>query len=632
MNDSLAVLENGEKALENTLLIQARVNFQPTHEQQPELTLISHWAARHGFSFYRLNNEAHISHLPKRDDLIERQATQLASADAIYIPNAERIAALDNNQRIKLAFMLHTVYGVKDLAYELINAANEKHSETYLVEEGYLPRNKKKTKVNSLELTTPNRSLDNPEVSIICATYNHKDFIEDAIKGFLEQETSFTFEIIIHDDASTDGTREIVERYAYKYPNLIKAILQEENQYSQKRRPLDIVLPATRGKYIALCEGDDYWTDPKKLQKQYDFLEENTDHACCYHNAFVFNKTGIISDSKLPEKFKKDASQQDLLLNNCFILTLSLFFKKQFLQFPEEKGSVANGDNFLISMLGLYGKGKYMPEIEPAAYRIHPNSTWSSKNQEQKKAMLNNTFHWIAKYHERSGRKNIADFYYKKASALNQREVKTSIENRTKYFCIGRNKTGTTSLKQAFQDLGFKVGNQRTAEELADKYYFDGNFDPIIEYCQAAHVFQDVPFSYPETFKHLDAAYPGSKFILTIRDNPEQWYRSITQFHAKKFGRGNIPTVHDLKEANYIRKGFMYNTVRLHKTPDNDPYNKEILIKHYEDHNRMIIEYFKDRPNDLLVINLKAPNAYQKFLAFIGLESPYENFPWVNKT
>jgi hypothetical protein len=91
---------------------------------------------------------------------------------------------------------------------------------------------------------------------------------------------------------------------------------------------------------------------------------------------------------------------------------------------------------------------------------------------------------------------------------------------KVKVFCIGRNKTGTTSLKRAFEDLGYPVGDQRKAEILTGKHYFDGNFQPIIDYCKTAQVFQDVPFSYPETYKYLDKAYPGGKFILTLRDDP----------------------------------------------------------------------------------------------------------------
>jgi Sulfotransferase domain len=207
------------------------------------------------------------------------------------------------------------------------------------------------------------------------------------------------------------------------------------------------------------------------------------------------------------------------------------------------------------------------------------------------------------------------------------------LRGKVKIFCIGRNKTGTTSLKRAFKDLGFSVGYQRKAETLYDCFYFQGEFKPIIDYCLTAQVFQDVPFSCPETYKHLDTAYPGSKFILSVRDDGEQWYRSITRFHAKKFGKeGRLPTVEDLKNAIYVRKGFPYNTVRLHGTTDNAPYHKEILIAHYERHNREVMAYFKDRPDDLLVINLAEPGSYKQFVKFLGVNSPYDRFPWEKKT
>jgi len=131
----------------------------------------------------------------------------------------------------------------------------------------------------------------------------------------------------------------------------------------------------------------------------------------------------------------------------------------------------------------------------------------------------------------------------------------------------------------------------------------------------------------------LDAAYPGSKFILTIRDDAEQWYQSITQFHAKRFGRnGNVPTVEDLKNATYVRKGFVYITVLVHGTSDHDPYNEEIMITHYNDYNNQVIDYFSDRPDDLLVINLSEPDAYSRFTHFIDIDSDQEEFPWENRT
>lgn len=124
-----------------------------------------------------------------------------------------------------------------------------------------------------------------PLVSICCVTYNHEKYIADAIESFLMQKTDFPIEIIIHDDASTDGTADIIRAYQKKYPNIIRSILQEENQYWRDDISItaDIIWPAARGKYIATCEGDDFWTEPFKLQKQIDFLESHEDYGMCFH-------------------------------------------------------------------------------------------------------------------------------------------------------------------------------------------------------------------------------------------------------------------------------------------------------------------------------------------------------------
>ena len=206
------------------------------------------------------------------------------------------------------------------------------------------------------------------------------------------------------------------------------------------------------------------------------------------------------------------------------------------------------------------------------------------------------------------------------------------VKGKPKIFCIGRNKTGTTSLRKAFEDLNFVIGNQRRAEKLLPQYK-SGNINAIINYCKSAQVFQDFPFSYPETFKHLDKAFPNSKFILTVRDSPEQWYRSLTTFHAIKFGNGSIPTQGDLQKAPYVWKGWLWECNRIiYKTPESDPYNKEILIKSYIDYNNSVINYFRNRPNDFIVINLSDKGSYNKLMSFLEIDSPFFDFPWENKT
>lgn len=210
---------------------------------------------------------------------------------------------------------------------------------------------------------------------------------------------------------------------------------------------------------------------------------------------------------------------------------------------------------------------------------------------------------------------------------------KIRLRNKTKYFCIGNNKTGTTSLEKAFNDLGFMVGNQRKAELLVEDY-FNNDFKRIINYCKTAEVFQDIPFGMPDTYKFLDDAYPNSKFILTIRDDAEQWYNSITKFHAKLFGAGKTPTWDDLKNAKYVYQGWMYEVMskRYNLSELDNPYSKEKLIFQYEKYNQEVINYFINRPKDLLVINLSDKDAYAKFCEFIGVESKGNSFPWENKT
>jgi len=135
LSDAMAILESGEKALKNTLAIQVRIAFQPTHERQPNLTEIQHWMARHGFRFYRFNDQQHLSHLPDSVLAEKRQATELQSADAIFLPSHDRMNELTDNQHTKLAFLLHTVYGIKDMAYALLAEVDEEKAEEYLIAE-----------------------------------------------------------------------------------------------------------------------------------------------------------------------------------------------------------------------------------------------------------------------------------------------------------------------------------------------------------------------------------------------------------------------------------------------------------------------------------------------------------------
>lgn len=205
-------------------------------------------------------------------------------------------------------------------------------------------------------------------------------------------------------------------------------------------------------------------------------------------------------------------------------------------------------------------------------------------------------------------------------------------KNKTKIFCIGQNKTGTTSLETFFKDHGYKVGNQRKAELLLDNY-ISRDWKPILNYCKTADVFQDIPFSNNFLYVLLDFYFPNSKFILTERDTPEQWYNSITKFHAKLFGlNSRIPTKEDLQNANYIEKGFIWKSFfEKYGEIKGDIYNKEHLIKNYLTRNEQIKHYFKNNDN-FLILNVSEKSAVEKLADFLAIKPMYNVFPWENKT
>lgn len=200
-----------------------------------------------------------------------------------------------------------------------------------------------------------------------------------------------------------------------------------------------------------------------------------------------------------------------------------------------------------------------------------------------------------------------------------------------KIFCIGCNKTGTTSLYDEFERNGYSMGNQKEAEYLLNDYV-TGNFEKIIKYCESADVFQDVPFSFQNTYKYIDEAYPNSKFILSVRNSAEEWYDSLVYFHLYRHNRGTIPTVEQLQTNPYIYRGWMWEVMNgVYGTTEKDPYDKEILINYYNKHNEDAIEYFKDRPNDFIKINLADSNSYNTFKMFMGIENEFKSFPHSNQ-
>ncbi len=203
-----------------------------------------------------------------------------------------------------------------------------------------------------------------PLVSISCITYNHENYIRDAIEGFLMQKTTFPVEILIHDDASTDKTPEIIHEYEQRFPDLIFPIFQKENQYSKGIGVTRVYqFPRAKGKYIAMCEGDDYWTDPYKLQKLMDFMEANQDFSLCFHNSIIKYNQKKIKDKLFCDTTIPEISNTYDLINKFSIPTASIVFRKASLIIPEWFHYVYNGDYALALLISLNGKTKYISEV-----------------------------------------------------------------------------------------------------------------------------------------------------------------------------------------------------------------------------------------------------------------------------
>ncbi|MCX7638155.1 MAG: glycosyltransferase [Cyclobacteriaceae bacterium] len=219
---------------------------------------------------------------------------------------------------------------------------------------------------------------ETPLLSVCLITYNHSKYIRDAIESVLMQKVNFGWELIIADDCSTDGTREIVLEYYQKYPGFIKLILQEKN-VGPNQNFFDL-LSSSKSKYIAYLEGDDYWTDPLKLQKQVDFLELNPIYTFCFHYANNIDEKGeLISciNQKFLPQFELDIYKSIIKGGGAFPSS-SLVFRRYFLKsIPDYFWSFRSGDSFLIYFLALFGPGKSLPFIG-SVYRAHSTGIYSS--------------------------------------------------------------------------------------------------------------------------------------------------------------------------------------------------------------------------------------------------------------
>ena len=207
---------------------------------------------------------------------------------------------------------------------------------------------------------------------------------------------------------------------------------------------------------------------------------------------------------------------------------------------------------------------------------------------------------------------------------------------RQKIFCIGQNKTGTTSLALAMEELGILVAptlhDQDMLMQPIIREWAASDYHRILKFCRSAQAFQDYPFSLPNTYKALNEAFPDSKFILTVRDSAEQWSDSFISYYLNKYWGGRHPFAEPHIGVAHPYADFALERMRLIYGFWDDPFDKQKLMQSYETHNRSVQEYFRDQPDDLLVINVAQKDDYRRLCDFLGKQSVRDAFPWLNKT
>lgn len=274
---------------------------------------------------------------------------------------------------------------------------------------------------------------DDIVVSVVCTTYNQREYIVQCLESLLNQVTSFRYEIIVHDDASTDGTSEIVREYAEHYPNVIVPIIEKENLYSKDATIMtQIIAAAIRGKYVAICEGDDFWLESNKLALQVNYMESNKDCSMCVHAVKVING---ITDKEVgtiaPSNYERDFSTEELLEppgSGSFFGTNSVMMRSKFYFRPtlyRRWGSV--GDYPMFIYCSLKGRIHYYPGVL-SAYRQNARNSFTSRMAANPDASISNMISVIdclAKFDE-----DTKGVYHTVVSrAIQFRRVKIAVRN-----------------------------------------------------------------------------------------------------------------------------------------------------------------------------------------------------------
>ena len=221
-----------------------------------------------------------------------------------------------------------------------------------------------------------------PLVSVVCMCYNHEDYIEETLCSFFIQETSFSFEVLVHDDASTDRSAAIISRFQARYPSIIRTIYQNDNQYSQGRPQGSETREKCRGRYIAMCEGDDYWIYANKLQRQFDVLEARPEVSMCFHAAYQEDMKSGNHLEKICMHSTNDcyiSLKQMILGGGGYCPTNSLFFRKDAVSnMPKFMRECPVGDAAIQLACAIYGRIYYLP-LAMSVYRLNVSGSWTDR-------------------------------------------------------------------------------------------------------------------------------------------------------------------------------------------------------------------------------------------------------------
>lgn len=222
-------------------------------------------------------------------------------------------------------------------------------------------------------------SLGPPEVSILCPTYNQRELLPDAIHGFLAQITSFPFEVILQDDASSDGTAELVRSYLSRYPRILRARFHRENQFRHGNRNRALLAMA-RGRYITSCDGDDFWITPYKLQRQYELMEAHPEWSACGGMTFAGSDENRVREVVQPSRHAESYGPADVI-DSFFLHTSTRFVRAHLwrqVSKIERPPFISNGDQVQLVLLATLGPLGYLHD-PLSFYRIHPGGRWTSQ-------------------------------------------------------------------------------------------------------------------------------------------------------------------------------------------------------------------------------------------------------------